>query len=94
MGKLIKTVCWNSYLDSITGEIFYIYVWLGLGLLWFCVLAWLCWVCPGLAWLTLSGLAWLGLAWLAWVGLAWLGLAWLGLGVGLKSESWGLRADN
>ena len=53
----------------------------------------------GLPWAGLAdfvwlGLAWLGLAWLAWVGLAWLGLAWLGLGVGLKSESWGLRADS
>ena len=54
----------------------------------------------GLPWAGLaefvSGLAWLVLAWLglAWPGLAWLGLAWLGLGVGLESESWGLRADS
>jgi len=78
VGKLIKAGCQNSYLDSITGEIFYIYFWFGLGWLWFCVLAWLCWVCPGLAWLTLSGLAWPG-------------PAWLGMGV---AESWGLRADS
>ena len=71
MGQLVKAGCWNSYLDSITVIIFSIYFWLGLGLLWFCVLAWLVWVCPGLAWLTLFGLAWLGLAWLVWPGLAW-----------------------
>ena len=45
----------------------------------------------GLPWAGLADFVWLGLAWL---GLAWLGPAWLGIGVGLRSESWGLRADS
>ena len=69
-------------------------VWVGLALVLCVGLAVLGLPWAGLADFVWLGLAWLGLAWLAWVGLAWLGLAWLGLGVGLKSESWGLRADS
>ena len=64
MGQLVKAWCWDSYLDSITAEIFCIYFWLGLGFLWF--------LCVGLA---VLGLPWAGLADFVWLGLAWLGLS-------------------